>query len=77
MAKQPRTVSTPKNNPTSTYQATGAMATKPRSKATPTQEQIRARAYEIYLRRKGGPGDAMSDWKQAERELTAEVTQRL
>jgi hypothetical protein len=30
---------------------------------------IRRRAYEIYLGRKGGPGDHLSDWIQAEREL--------
>jgi hypothetical protein len=41
---------------------------------TPTQEQIRVRAYEIYLRRKGGPGDAHSDWVQAERELRREMS---
>ena len=37
----------------------------------PTEEQIRARAYQIFLRRNGGPGDAHSDWVQAERELKA------
>ena len=30
---------------------------------------IRRRAYEIYLGRNGGPGDHVSDWIQAEREL--------
>jgi len=30
---------------------------------------IRCRAYEIFLGRNGGPGDAVSDWVQAEREL--------
>ena len=35
----------------------------------PTFEQIGKRAYEIYLGRGGAPGDAMSDWLQAEREL--------
>ncbi len=34
-----------------------------------TDEQIRQRAYEIYRRRNGGPGDARSDWLQAEAEL--------
>jgi hypothetical protein len=32
---------------------------------------IRCRAYEIYLGRNGGPGDHLSDWNQAERELRA------
>lgn len=36
----------------------------------PTQQDIRARAYEIYLDRCGSGGDAMGDWLQAERELT-------
>ncbi len=35
----------------------------------PTFESIRCRAHEIYLRRGGAPGDALSDWLQAEREL--------
>lgn len=35
----------------------------------PTFEQIRKRAYEYYLERSGAPGDATSDWLQAEREL--------
>jgi len=48
--------------------------TKSRSKAMPSEEQVRARAFEIYLRRNGGPGDAQSDWLQAERELAEELT---
>lgn len=35
------------------------------------QSHIRARAYEISQARNGGPGDATSDWSQAEIELTA------
>ncbi|MDQ4079915.1 MAG: DUF2934 domain-containing protein [Gemmatimonadota bacterium] len=31
-------------------------------------EQIRARAYELYLERGGGPSDEMEDWLRAERE---------
>jgi hypothetical protein len=38
-------------------------------KARAPEEKIRARAYEICLARKGEPGDALSDWFQAEREL--------
>lgn len=30
---------------------------------------IELRAYDIFLSRGDGPGDAMSDWLQAEREL--------
>ncbi len=34
-----------------------------------TPDRIRVRAYEIYQARDGAPGDAESDWAQAEREL--------
>ena len=33
-------------------------------------EEIRTRAYEIYLRRGGQPGYELEDWLQAEREPT-------
>jgi hypothetical protein len=36
---------------------------------TPSHEEIRLRAYEIYLERGGHPGNEMDDWLQAEREL--------
>lgn len=39
----------------------------------PDQEQIRFRAYEIYRRRDGLPGDPLTDWLLAERELAAEM----
>ena len=35
-----------------------------------TPERIQARAYEIFLARNSGDGDALADWLQAERELT-------
>ncbi len=64
--------------PTGAGKGSGASASKSPSPAAfrvnrprPTEEQIRARAYEIYLRRNGGPGDAHSDWLQAEGELHA------
>jgi Protein of unknown function (DUF2934) len=49
-------------------------AHKPKtSKQPPTHEpsiqQIRQRAYEIYLSRREGSGDELQDWLQAEREL--------
>jgi hypothetical protein len=34
-------------------------------------EEIRRRAYEIYLARDGQPGGELDDWLQAERELDA------
>ncbi|NUQ52985.1 MAG: DUF2934 domain-containing protein [Phycisphaerales bacterium] len=39
-----------------------------------TPDRIRLRAYEIYQARNGGPGDAQSDWAQAERELNGRAT---
>jgi hypothetical protein len=39
----------------------------------PTVEQIRKRAYEIYLARRGVGGSPEQDWLQAERELTREL----
>lgn len=33
------------------------------------EQEISNRAYEIYLRRGGDPGDEAQDWFQAEREL--------
>ena len=53
-------------------------AIPPRTVATPvatssggkiTYEQIAARAYEIYLKRGFGPGNELSDWLEAERQL--------
>ena len=35
-------------------------------------EEIRRRAYELYLERGAQPGLELEDWLQAERELTAE-----
>jgi hypothetical protein len=34
------------------------------------EEEIRDRAYEIYLQRGGQSGHELEDWLQAERELT-------
>src|ERR1700757_3306999 len=36
------------------------------------EDEIRTRAYEIYLARGAEPGRELEDWLQAERELTAE-----
>jgi glycosyltransferase involved in cell wall biosynthesis len=40
----------------------------------PTHEQIRERAYQIYLRRKGAPGDPTLDWLHAEQEIRKEMS---
>jgi hypothetical protein len=39
-------------------------------------EQIRLRAYEIYLERGEQPGRELDDWLQAERELESEPLSR-
>jgi hypothetical protein len=46
---------------------------KPMARMTPTEEEIRDRAHEIWLRREGEPGNPALDWLQAELELTAEL----
>jgi hypothetical protein len=38
-------------------------------RAEPTTEQIRNRAFEIYVSRGNAPGDEFQDWLLAEREL--------
>lgn len=35
------------------------------------EQEIRNRAYEIYLQRGGQPGHELEDWLRAERELTS------
>jgi hypothetical protein len=37
----------------------------------PSQEEIRRRAYEIYLERNGFGGNELDDWLQAEMELVS------
>lgn len=39
----------------------------------PSSDEIRLRAYEIYLQRGGLPGDEFDDWLLAERELSCPV----
>lgn len=39
------------------------------ARPTPSHEEIRRRAYEIYLERGDLPGDELDDWLRAEREL--------
>lgn len=42
-----------------------------RQHAAPTPEQIRVRAYEIFLARGAAPGREVEDWLQAENSLRA------
>ena len=44
-------------------------AEDPSANHAPSHEEIRRRAYEIYLERNGFPGDELDDWLRAEREL--------
>ena len=44
-------------------------AEDPSANHAPRHEEIRRRAYEIYLERNGSPGDELDDWLRAEREL--------
>lgn len=57
-----------------TKEAGVATARQPRAITTlkrsqPTNEEIAARAYEIFLLRGGSHGSDLEDWLQAEREL--------
>jgi hypothetical protein len=55
-----------------TLQVAPSATRKPRAaKRAATLEQIQARAYEIYLERRGAPGNHTEDWLRAERELAS------
>jgi hypothetical protein len=41
---------------------------------TTDEQEIRKRAYYIYLQRGGQPGYELEDWLQAERELSTNLT---
>ena len=43
----------------------------PVNDAHTTNDDIRLRAYQLYVERHGAPGDPVADWLRAERELTA------
>jgi hypothetical protein len=42
----------------------------------PSVELIRVRAYEVFLARAGAPGDEVSDWLIAEREIMEKFAER-
>jgi hypothetical protein len=55
-----------------TLEVAPSAAGKPRAaNSAPRLEQIQARAYEIYLERRGAPGNQIEDWLRAERELAS------
>ncbi len=73
---KPATAGAPKpRTPVSKRAALGSSVTLPAAQveAKPTLDDIRRRAYEIYLGRQstGRAGNSDSDWAQAERELIA------
>lgn len=54
--------------------APSAEGSKQIAQTEPTTEQIRQRAYEIYLARNGASGDEVQDWLQAERDLRSPLS---
>jgi|HubBroStandDraft_6_1064221.scaffolds.fasta_scaffold1228893_2 hypothetical protein len=44
------------------------------SQPTYTEDEVRQRAYEIFLARNGGEGDELDDWLKAEAELRAKAS---
>jgi len=56
-----------------TMQASSPITQKPRTASNqPTREEIALRAYQLYLKRDGAPGNEFEDWMQAERQLLGE-----
>jgi hypothetical protein len=70
--------SKPKSNEIEKSKATSTQSeTRAVSVGNPArEEEIRRRAYEIYLERGGQPGGELDDWLQAERELKDGVRSR-
>jgi hypothetical protein len=56
---------------TDSTQPAMAVAERERLLHSTGEQEIRDRAYEIYLRRGAQPGSEVEDWLQAERELQA------
>lgn len=46
----------------------------PANRDTSVDDRVRTRAYAIYLSHEGGPGDALGDWLQAEREISGKAS---
>jgi len=64
------------NSNESTETETVRMSTAESPDGNSAYEEIRGRAYEIYLERGGQPGGEMDDWMQAEHELEGRVLLR-
>ena len=70
--------SKPKGNGSTESQATTVklVPEEASTRNSARDEEIRRRAYEIYLERGEQPGRELDDWLQAERELAHEVLSR-
>ena len=66
-------VPTPLDQSSTQVQTMTAAAISGRATITPTEDQIRAKAYEIF-RRGLNPSDPVADWFQAEQELRDSAT---
>ena len=72
MSSKPKRNGSTKPQATSTQPETGEVSVG----NTARDEEIRRRAYEIYLERGEQPGRDLEDWLQAERELKRGVRRR-
>lgn len=72
MADATKTTRTTRQSRTRSTARANAPTPRLVARRVPREDEIRQRAYEIYMRRGGSPGDAHSDWLQAERELAEE-----
>jgi len=71
MSSKPKRIESLEPQATSTQAETGEV-----SVGNVGDEQIRLRAYEIYLERGEQPGRELDDWLQAKRELESEPLSR-
>jgi Protein of unknown function (DUF2934) len=72
MSSKPRRIESSEPEATSALAETGEVSVGNKV----ADEQIRLRAYEIYLERGEQPGRELDDWLQAERELESEPLSR-
>ena len=70
MSSKPKEHRNTESQPTAAAQAESAETSVADSSG---HEEIRIRAYDIYIERGGQPGHDLEDWLQAERELEAKV----
>jgi len=57
--------------------AKGRIASRSMANGTPTSEEIRMRAYQLYIERGGSHGRDLDDWYAAERQLVASRAMQL